>query len=188
MKFVIGKKLQMTQIFDEEGMVHPVTVVGLENLKVTQLRVNDKDGYEAVQIGYGGTEEKPKKHKEFRGNTEGYETGSAINVSDVFIPGDIVQVSATSKGKGFQGVVKRHGFGGGPRSHGQKHTERSPGSIGSGLRTRVPKGTKMAGRMGGDKITIKGTRVLLVDKEQGLLVLRGSIPGRRGTTVEIQGI
>lgn len=178
----------MSQIFDEEGAVHPVTVIGLEPMMVTNLRVNDKDGYEAVQVGYGGKKNNHKKHKEFRGSIEGHETGSAVDVCEVFVPGDVVRVSATSKGKGFQGVVKRHGFHGGPRTHGQKHTERSPGSIGSGLRTRVPRGTKMAGRMGGDRVTIKGTRVLLVDKEQGLIVLRGSIPGRRGTVVEIQGI
>lgn len=176
----------MTQLFDENGVVHPVTAVMLEPLKVTQLRTADRDGYEAVQVGYGKKEMKDRK--EFRGDVAGYAVGTAISTTDVFGPGDMVRVSATSKGRGFQGVVKRYGFAGGPRTHGQKHNERSPGSIGSGLRTRVPKGTKMPGRMGGDRVTTKGTRIMSVDKENGLLLVRGSVPGRRGTLVEIQGI
>ena len=186
MKFVIGRKLQMTQMFGEDGVVKPVTVVAIEPLEVTICRNKDRDGYEAVQVVYGKKEK--NKRKEFRGNTTGYEAGESINEREVFNPGDMVRVSATSKGKGFQGVVKRHGFAGGPRTHGQKHNERQPGSIGSGLRNRVPKGTKMPGRMGGDRVTIKGTQVISVDKERGFLLLHGSIPGRRGTLVEIQGI
>ena len=188
MKFVIGKKLQMTQIFDEEGVVHPVTVIGLEPLKVSMIRNTERDGYESVQVGYREKKEKFNKHKEFRGSSEGFEDGMTINPTDVFSIGDVVKVSAISKGKGFAGVVKRHGFAGGPRTHGQKHTERSPGSIGAGLRTRVPKGMKMAGRMGGNRVTIKNTQVVLVDKENSLILLRGSVPGRRGTEVEIQSV
>ena len=185
MKFVIGRKLQMTQLFDENGIVKPVTAVALEPLAVSMCRSREKDGYEAVQVSYG---EKGKKNIEFRGDASGYEAGKTINGSEVFNPGDVVRVSATSKGKGFQGVVKRYGFAGGPRTHGQKHNERQPGSIGSGLRNRVPKGTKMPGRMGGDRVTTKGTEVVSVDKERGLLLLHGSIPGRRGTLVEIQSV
>ena len=131
---------------------------------------------------------KQKTEKNSEVDTSGYEAGKSVNEIEVFSPGDVVRVSATSKGKGFQGVVKRHGFAGGPRTHGQKHNERQPGSIGSGLRNRVPKGTKMAGRMGGDRVTIKGTQVVSIDKERKLLLLHGSIPGRRGTLVEIQSI
>ena len=185
MKFVIGRKLQMTQLFDENGIVKPVTAVALEPLAIGVCRSKEKDGYSAVQVKYG---EKNIKRKEFRGDTSGYEEGKSIDSTEVFGPGDVVRVSATSKGKGFQGVVKRYGFAGGPRTHGQKHNERQPGSIGSGLRNRVPKGTKMPGRMGGERVTVKGTQVVSVDKERGLLLLHGSIPGRRGTLVEIQGI
>ena len=190
MKFAIGKKLQMTQLFDEDGILHPVTVILLEPLKVTQVKNKEKDGYEAVQVSYGKEKKGKdnKKRKEFRGVAEGVEKGNEIDTSDIFNIGDIVSVSAISKGKGFQGVVKRHGFAGGPRTHGQKHNERSPGSIGSGLRTRVPRGQKMPGRMGGDQITIKGTKVVLVDKDRNLVLLRGSIPGRRGSVVQIKGI
>ena len=188
MKFVIGTKLQMTQMFDEEGIVHPVTIVGLEPLKVSIVRTDEKDGYGAVQVGYRGSMDKPKKHKEFKGSAEGYEVGKDIDSTEVFEPGDVVSVRSVSKGKGFQGVVKRYGFAGGPRTHGQKHNERAPGSIGSGLRSRVPKGQKMPGRMGSDYVTIKGTKVILIDKDKGLMMLKGSIPGRRGTEVEIKGI
>ena len=177
----------MTQLFDEDGVVRPVTVVSLEPLVVTLLRSGKRDGYEAVQVGCGD-EKKSRNCKEFRGDSSGYEVGASVDSAGTFSAGDVVRVCATSKGKGFQGVVKRHGFAGGPRTHGQKHNERQPGSIGSGLRTRVPKGTRMAGRMGGDQVTIKGTRVISIDKDRGLMLLHGSIPGRRGTLVEIQGI
>ena len=184
MKFAIAKKLQMTQVFDEEGAVHPVTAVSVEPMHISLLRTKAKDGYDSVQIAYGDKERK----REFRGSTEGMEVGKKLEGIETFNPGDVVRVSATSKGKGFQGVVKRHGFAGGPRTHGQKHTERSPGSIGSGLRNRVPKGTKMPGRMGGERVTVKGTTVVSVDKDKGLIMLRGPVPGRRGTVLEIQSV
>ena len=185
MKFALGRKLQMTQMFNENGIVQPVTVVALEPMEVALCRDMEHDGYDAVQVQYG---KKKKQKKEFRGSVEGYDSGASIDSAEVFTSGDAVRVSAQSKGKGFQGVVKRYGFAGGPRTHGQKHNERQPGSIGSGLRNRVPKGTKMAGRMGGDRVTIRGTQVVSVDKERGFLLLQGSIPGRRGTLVEIQGV
>lgn len=103
-----------------------------------------------------------------------------------FTIGDIVAVSGVSKGKGFQGVVKRHGFSGGPRSHGQKHSEREPGSIGGGLRTRVPKGMRMAGRMGGERVTVRNLKVVAVDKAGGEILISGAVPGRRGTKLEIK--
>ena len=112
--------------------------------------------------------------------------GETITV-DIFNEGEKVHVVSTSKGKGFQGVVKRHGFHGGPRTHGQKHSEREPGSIGGGLRNKVPKGMRMAGRMGGDRITIKNLEIVGVDEENNQLLIKGAIPGRRGTLVEIIG-
>ena len=187
MKFVVGRKLQMTQLFGEDGVVQPVTAVALEPLEVALCRSTDRDGYEAVQVQYGDSKKK-KRYMEFRGDASAYEAGQTVDSAGVFNPGDVVRVCARSKGKGFQGVVKRHGFAGGPRTHGQKHNERQPGSIGSGLRNRVPKGTRMGGRMGGDQVTIRGTQVISVDKERGLLLLQGSIPGRRGTLVEIQSV
>ena len=112
--------------------------------------------------------------------------GDKIELSD-FKPGDLVRVSAVSKGKGFQGVVKRHGFHGGPRSHGQKHSEREPGSISGGLRTGPRHGMRMAGRMGGDRVTVKNLKVVQVQPEAGLILVSGAVPGRRGTLVEIKG-
>lgn len=177
----------MTQIFDKEGVVNPVTAVYVEPIEVISLRTSDKNGYEAVQVSYlAGT--KKKKLKEFRGSVDGYTEGDKLDAMNIFNPGDVVKVSAISKGKGFQGVVRRYGFGGGPRTHGQKHNERQPGSIGSGLRKRVPKGAKMPGRVGSDRVSIKGTRVIAVDPDQSVIFLHGAVPGRRGTLVEIQGI
>jgi large subunit ribosomal protein L3 len=114
-----------------------------------------------------------------------YTLGQTLDAS-VFAPGDVVQVAGISKGKGFQGVVKRHGFAGGPRTHGQKHSEREPGSIGGGLRTRVPKGMRMAGRMGGERISVKNLTVVAVDKDKNQIMIEGAVPGRRGTIVEIK--
>jgi large subunit ribosomal protein L3 len=127
--------------------------------------------------------------KEFRaknGQLPEVKVGDVIEISQ-FAAGDTVRVTGTSKAKGFQGVVKRHGFAGGPRTHGQKHSEREPGSIGGGLRTRVPKGMRMAGRTGGDIITVQNLKIVDVDTANNLLVVKGAIPGRRGTVVSIVG-
>lgn len=194
----------MTQLFDENGRVLPATIVSAGPLVVTQIKTPDRDGYSAVQVGYG--EQKKErlskavlghfkdrgsfKHvKEFRTETaEGMPAvGDKIDVT-VFTPGDQVKVSGLSKAKGFQGVVKRHGFAGGRRTHGQKHSEREPGAIGgSGGRAggRVVKGMRMAGRMGGDRITVRHLKVLKVDEKQNLIFIGGAIPGRRGTLVEV---
>lgn len=189
MKFAIGRKLQMTQLFDDEGVLQPVTVVSLEPLKVTQIKTEEKDKYTSVQVGYGETKSKsPRYKKEFKGDVAGFEVDKEIKAEEIFNVGDVVRISAVSKGKGFQGVVKRYNFAGGPRSHGQKHTERAPGSIGSGLAARVAKGQKMPGRMGSDSVTIKGTKVVLIDKERNLMLLKGPIPGRRGGVIKIQGV
>ena len=203
MKFILGTKENMTEYFSEDGQVIPVTVVSAGPVTVTRIFDKEKDGYNAVQVGFGSQ----KKHrinraqlkqmkdglyktlKEFRlkpGDNSPAKEGEVIDVS-VFALGDKVQVSSISKGKGFQGVVKRHGFHGGPRTHGQKHSEREPGSIGGGLRTHVPKGMRMAGRMGSDRITQKNLKVVFIDKENNLLLLGGAVAGRRGTLVEIIG-
>jgi large subunit ribosomal protein L3 len=199
MKFILGRKLNMTQIFDAAGKALPVTAVSVRPNVVTQVRTSEKDGYEALQIGEGNRNPKnlnkaQKGHfkdlgafasvREIRIPAPALKVGDKIEISQ-FAAGDMVTVSGISKGKGFQGVVKRHGFGGGPRSHGQKHSEREPGSIGGGLRTRVPVGTRMAGRMGSDRITVKNLKVVHVDAEESVLYVSGAVPGRRGTLVEI---
>ena len=190
----------MTQVFDDKGAVSPATIISAGPAVVTQVKTKEKDGYESVQVGFGTRKEKRvskavKGHtkelgnfkviKEFRGEPGDFVRGAKIDVS-IFAPGDTVRVTAVSKGKGFQGVVKRHGFHGGPRSHGQKHSEREPGSIGGGLRAKVPKGKRMAGRMGGDTITVKNLKVLQVLSQTNELLVGGAIPGRRGTLVEIR--
>ncbi len=203
MKFILAEKQNMTQLFDDKGVVHPATVLTAGPVVVTQVKSKDKDGYEAAQVGFASRREKNiakpqrghtgdlgsfKYLKEFR--LESGETanrGDKIEVS-VFAPGDMVRVTSTSKGKGFQGVVKRHGFAGGRRSHGQKHSEREAGSIGGGLRSKVPKGMRMAGRMGGDSVMVKNLEVIAVIPEENKLVLRGAVPGRRGTLVEVRAI
>lgn len=191
----------MTQIFDNEGVVHAATLVEASPVVVTQVKTSENDGYSAVQVASGSKNparisKAIKGHlkdlgafaslREFRTSIDGYKVGDKIDLTK-FTPGDVIEVSAISKGKGFQGVVKRHGFGGGPRTHGQKHSEREPGSIGGGLRNKVPKKMRMAGRMGGDRITVKNLKVLLVDAATNTLYISGAIPGRRGTLVEIIG-
>lgn len=193
----------MTQIFDEQGRVFPATIVSVSPMVVTQIKTADRDGYSAVQVASG--DQKPSRlskavighlkgaayrHvREFR--AEGADAmpavGDKIDAS-VFAPGDEVKVSGVSKAKGFQGVVKRHGFGGGRRTHGQKHSEREPGAIGgSGGRAggRVVKGMRMAGRMGGERVTVRNLKVIKVDSKENLLFIAGAIPGRRGTLVEV---
>lgn len=191
----------MSQIYDAKGAAIPVTLVVARGNVVTQVRTKAVDGYEAVQVGEG--ERNPnrinkaqKGHfkdlgsfaavNEFRIDAPTQKEGDKIELSQ-FTVGDVITVSAISKGKGFQGVVKRHGFGGGPRSHGQKHSEREAGSIGGGLRTRVPVGMRMAGRMGSDRITVKNLSIAHIDPEENIMYVSGAIPGKRGTLVEIIG-
>ena len=186
----------MTQVFDEAGVVRAATVLTAGPLTVTQIKTVDTDGYAGVQFGYDTLKDshvnkaqtgKPFRHFREFPVSDTPEIGATIDVS-VFAVGDVVTVSAISKGKGFQGVVKRHGFHGGPRSHGQKNKERSPGSIGGGGRAggRVVKGMRMAGRMGGDRITVENLKVLQIDVASNTLVISGAIPGRPGTLVEIR--
>lgn len=197
MKFLIGTKQYMTHIFDEGGRARPATVLSVPVVAVTAVKTPERDGYSAVQVGYGERKEKnvnkPQRTignfvglKEFRTPEAGAAAVGNTLGADVFVEGDSVAVSAVSKGKGFQGVVKRHGFKGGRRSHGQKHSEREPGSIGATGPQRVFKGTRMAGRMGGSRVTVKNLTVLQVDKDSGTLVVSGAIPGRRGTVVEVR--
>lgn len=185
MKFILGTKQEMSQYFAPNGNVVPVTVVAVLPATVSKVFSKDKDGYDSVQVGFKMG--KRDKLKEFRLKPADKVESKAGDVIDVgtFEPGDKLRVTSVSKGKGFQGVVKRHGFSGGPRSHGQKHSEREPGSIGGGLRTRVPAGMRMAGRMGSDRITQRNLEVVLVDKENNLMLVKGAIAGKRGSLVEI---
>lgn len=189
----------MTQVFDQKGRVAPVTLIEAEPCVVTQIRTKEKDGYSAVQIGFGKAKKlnKPQSGhlknsgsfsvlKEFSAAGE-YKVGDAVDVS-VFQEGDKVKVSGISNAKGFQGVVKRHGFAGGPATHGQKHSQREPGSIGSVWPQRVLKGQRMAGRMGGVRRTVSGLKVAKVEKEDNLIAVTGAIPGRKGTLVEIVSV
>lgn len=190
MKFIIGTKVGMTQIFDAAGIVHPVTVIATIENKVTQVKTTDKDGYQAVQVGYGSRKVKNvNKAQRSKGNFVGYkEFRGVADASEPFAEGDTVQVSAISKGKGFQGVVKRYNFRGGPRSHGQKHSERERGSSGGGpgrAGGRVALGMRMAGRMGGDRVTVKNLSVIGIDADKKEIYIEGAVPGRRGTYVEI---
>ena len=200
MKFILGTKVNMTEVFDDKGIVHGATLITAGPVVVTQVKTEKTDGYDALQLGFGKRSEKNlskavKGHTGERGmfanlkevRTEGAATAKVGDIMDVslFKEGDIVRVSSVSKGKGFQGVVKRHGFGGGRRTHGQKHSEREPGSIGGGLRTRVPKGMRMAGRMGGDRITSKNLTIVKIDAATNSMLIRGAVAGRRGTLVEI---
>lgn len=201
MKFILGTKENMGEYFEEDGKVVPVTLVTVPKVVVTRVLEKSKDGYDAVQVGFGETKESRltkselgqrkgllyRTLKEFRlrpGESVTLKEGDNLDVS-LFAKGDKIQVSGVSKGKGFQGVVKRHGFGGGPRSHGQKHSEREPGSIGGGLRTHVPKGMRMAGRMGSDRVTQKNLEIVFVDTENNALLIKGALSGRKGSLVEI---
>lgn len=201
MKFILATKENMTEYFSPEGAVVPVTILSAGPVTVTRIFSKEKDGYDSVQVGFG-IQKKERISKSSAGAMKGafYKTlkefrlkpndkndakeGDVIDVS-VFAPGDLLQISSVSKGKGFQGVVKRHGFHGGPRSHGQKHSEREAGSIGGGLRTHVPKGMRMAGRMGSDRITQKNLRVVSVDPQNNIMLVKGAIAGKRGSLVEI---
>lgn len=202
MKFILGTKEEMTQMFTDKGEAVPVTAVQTGPLMVTQVKTKERDGYTAVQVGFGSKKaariSKPEKGhlkdlgpfrvlREFRVEGGEWKTGDSI-LPTTFSEGDAVVVSGITKGKGFQGVVKRHGFKGGPRSHGQKHSEREAGSIGGGGRAggRVAKGMRMPGRMGADRVTVKNLKVMSIDAEAGVFYITGAVPGRRGTLLEIR--
>ena len=200
MKFILGKKLEMTQIFQDNGRVVPVTAVLAEPNIVTQVKTEDKDKYSAVQVGFGLNKniKKPqaghlkgltavKTMKEFRVASQEaakLKKGDQITV-DVFVKDDEVKVTGTSKGRGYQGVVKRHRFHGSPASHGHKDQLRKSGSIGATDPARVFKGMRMAGRMGGDQISVTGLSIVDIDKEKNILYIKGALPGARNSLVII---
>ena len=200
MKFILGKKLAMTQVFKDDGAVVPVTRVQVGPCQITQIK---KGKVNAVQVGFGSCREKVlsksenghlkgldkvKNLQDFRVDDKQLETlnkGDYISI-DSFVVGDKVAVTGVSKGKGFQGVVKRHGFSGGPASHGHKDQLRMPGSIGATGPQRVFKGTKMGGRMGGDQVTVENLEVIEVNIENNELYLKGAVPGARNGLLSIK--
>jgi large subunit ribosomal protein L3 len=202
MAAILAKKLGMTQLFLEDGKVERVTVLEAGPCPVTAIRTFERDGYEAVQLAFGATKEKhltraelghlrkadapPMRHLvEFRDEAGELTVGETVT-ADAFEVGQTVKVSGTSKGKGFQGTIKRHGFASGPKSHGS-HNVRAPGSIGaSATPSRVMKGLRGAGQMGNKRITQRGLTVVQVDSERNLLVLRGAVPGPRNGIVEVR--
>ncbi|MGD9487845.1 MAG: 50S ribosomal protein L3 [Calditrichaceae bacterium] len=204
MSGILGRKIGMTQIFDDKGIVVAVTVVEAGPCYVTQVKTKETDGYDAVQLSFLDAKEKkvskplkghfkkvsvaPKKYiREFESSDlENAELGSEIK-ADIFTAGMQVRVSGLSKGKGFQGGVKRHGFAGGPKTHGQSDRLRAPGSLGqSSYPSRVFKGLKMAGRMGNARTTLKRVQIVKVDAENNLLFLKGAVPGSKNTLLEIK--
>lgn len=202
MKFILGKKITMTQTWTAQGRVVPVTVIEAGPCVITQIKTQEQDGYEAVQMGFGlrklkNTSKALKGHykelsparfvKEFRGPASaGMARGAKVDVS-IFFPGDVVKITGMSKGKGFQGVVKRHGFHGHPATHGHKDQLRMPGAIGAGGVQHVRKGQRMAGRMGGEQATVRNLQVVSVDKDKNQLMVKGAVPGARGSLLVIRG-
>jgi len=194
MKFILGKKLGMSQIFDQKGNRVPITLIEAGPCYITQIKTKERDGYESVQVGFEKIEKKKKikktmKGKEFKWLREfkngEYKKGEEINVS-IFKEGENVKVSGISKGKGFAGVVRRWDFKGLPKTRGTRHAWRKPGSIGSVTPSRVIKGRKMPGRMGQERVTVKNLKIIQVDPENNLLAVRGAVPGRKGTLLEIR--
>src|SRR3989338_2333106 len=204
MAFILGKKVGMTQIFREDGIVVPVTVIEAGPITVTQLKSPDKEGYGAVQFGYGVAKHpnkpatghtknagsNPKTLRELHGDDKAMEAkefavGETLTVS-IFKPGDIVKISGNTKARGFQGAVKRHGFHGMPASHGHHHVMRHVGSIGQRFPQHTLPGMRMAGRMGGKRQSTRGLEVISVDADHNTMTVRGAVPGRRGTLLEIR--
>ncbi len=204
---LIGKKIGMTQLFTDEGRCVPVTKVAIMPATVLRKKTADTDGYSALVVGYGSQKEqrlnKSRKGevgeanfaaiKEWRASAadperqtaiDGFDAGSVLDMSQ-FAVGDTITVTGTSKAKGFQGVVKRWNFAGSPKTHGQKHTLRAPGSIGATGPQRVFKGLKMGGRTGGDQVTVSNLTVAHIDVENGVLCVKGAVPGRRDTLIKI---
>jgi large subunit ribosomal protein L3 len=195
MKAMLGRKIGMSQTFSPEGELIPVTLIHADTNVLTLRRSDAKDGYAAVQLAL------PKKNvkideqtdtkddglfsakMEFKGEMDGEVKDVSV---EQFIPGDMVEVIGISKGKGFQGVVRRHHFKGGPASHGHTDWERKAGSIGSRFPQHVRKGKRMAGRMGADRVTVKNLKIVLVDKEKQLIAIKGAVPGRKGGIVAVQ--
>ncbi len=208
MKFILGQKIGMSQLFDKDGKLTPVTLVLAGPCYVLQKKTKElasakglleakKDGYDAIQIGFEkitkmnkirkSWKARPYKYvKEFRASGSELKVGDEINVS-MFAEGEKVKVSGMSKGKGFQGGVKRHGFSGRNATHGVKHEHRTIGSTGSRFPQHVIKGRKMPGRMGYERITVKNLKIAKIDAENNLLILKGAVPGHKGTLLEVRG-
>ena len=201
MKFLLGEKIGMSELFDEEGRVKPVTLLKVTPNVVLQIRSKEENGYDAVTVACGERKDKNIKKpqqrffgdlgrfryvREFRikEGVSDFKRGDTFSAS-LFKEGDTVKVSGISKAKGFQGAMKRHGFHGAPATHGTKHAHRQVGSIGS--MRKVIKGTRMAGRMGGVRISIKNAKIAKVDVENNLLAIKGAVPGKPGTLLEIKG-
>jgi large subunit ribosomal protein L3 len=197
---LLGKKLGMVQVFDKDGTVVGCTVVEAGPCLVTQVKTKERDGYEAVQLGYGSKKrlnEPEKGHfkglgnfryvREFRADSlDGVEVGQKVG-AELFQPGDLIDVTGISKGRGFAGVVKRHGFHGGPKTHGQSDRHRAPGSIGSGTTPgRVMRGQKMAGHMGAQQNTVRNLEVMESNPARGILVIKGPVPGAKDGLVRIR--
>ena len=206
MKSILAKKLGINRGFDEKGRVFAMTELSVSPCVVTEIKTLERDGYQAIQLGYGEkistrTKKTDAKLKEklggkslpvflhevvFEAGDESLKIGQPIKVEEIIQPNDLVDAIGISKGKGFAGVVKRYSFAGGPRTHGQSDRERAPGSIGSGTTPgRVYKGKRMAGRMGSDRVTVKRMTVMKVDVEKGILYLKGSVPGRNGSYITL---
>ncbi|MFY9443153.1 MAG: 50S ribosomal protein L3 [Bacillota bacterium] len=201
-KGLLGKKLGMTQVFSDRGELIPVTVIQAGPCVVVQKKTEETDGYSAIQLGFDDQSERrtnrpmrghfkragvsPKKVvREIRTQSvDDYEVGQVLK-ADLFAPGDVVDITGTSKGKGFAGVIKRHNFGRGPMSHGSKYHRRT-GSLGATDPARVFKGRKMPGRMGGDTVTISGLEIVRVDAERDLILVKGAVPGPRGGHVLVK--
>ncbi len=201
MKALIGRKVGMTQIFTDEGNVQRITVIEATPNVVTQLKTNEKDGYTAVQLGFGEAKKPAKPQaghmkasgamsqvlREIRLEDAGeLSVGAKLDVTN-FELGDSVQITGTSKGKGFAGTIKRHNFHRGPKTHGS-HNYRAPGSIGAGYPEHVFKGMRMAGRMGGDRVTVKGAKIALVDADRNLIGITGAVPGPRKGIVIVRTV
>ena len=201
---LIGRKVGMTQVFQDDGTMVAVSVLAIEPNTVTRLRTTDRDGYTAVQLGTEPAKKLSKPEagqlkalpkgaqnlatlREFRvDSVDDYEVGQRVSIEDLFSAGDQVDVSGVSKGKGFAGHIKRHNFRRGPKTHGSDH-HREPGSIGPGTTPgRVYKGVRMAGHMGDDTVTIKKVRVVRTDPERNLLLVKGSLPGARGSLILVR--
>jgi large subunit ribosomal protein L3 len=202
MKFILGKKIGMMQMFDAETLrAIPVTLIETKENTVSLIRTKERDGYTAVQLGYGQRKKAsqplkgqyqglavPRIIREFRvseSEIANYERGQTVEAS-IFVKGDKVAVSGLSMGRGFAGVVKRHGFHGGPKTHGQKHSHRRVGSIGATTPQRVIKGTRMAGHMGQVRLTVRGLKVADVSSEDQIVFIKGAVPGTNGSIVEIR--
>lgn len=201
---ILGKKIRMTQIFDDNGTAFPVTIISVGPCYVTQVKTEETDGYDAVQVGYGDVKDKHKKmpvkghtkkagvkvlkhFKEFAPFADReIKLGDELKV-DIFSVGETIEITGTSKGRGFQGVMKRHGFSGANKTHGQSDRWRAPGSLGqSSYPSRVFKGTRMAGKMGNDRVTLAGVQIIKIDEEKNLIFVKGPVPGGDGSLVELK--